>query len=126
MNEMEDNGSVTIWEAAAIRLLMLTGCRKNEIVRLKWKDVDIDAGEIRIADGKTGARLVPLSPAAADVLSGLPRKAKRPWVILGTRSRRHLGDLQPAWERIRDRAGLEERTDPRFAPLVRLARPGPR
>ena len=108
VNEMEVRGSVTVYEAAAIRLLMLTGCRKNEIVKLKWKDVDIDAGEIRIPDGKTGARLVPLSPAAAEVLSGLPRKAKRPWVILGMRSGGHLGDLQPAWERIRERAGLED------------------
>ena len=108
MNEMEVSGSVTIYEAAAIRLLMLTGCRKNEIVKLKWKDVDIDAGEIRIPDGKTGARLVPLSSAAAEVLSGLPRKAGRPWVILGTRSGRHLGDLQPAWERIRERAVLDD------------------
>ena len=108
VNEMEVRGSVTIYEAAAIRLLMLTGCRKNEIVKLKWKDVDIDAGEIRIPDGKTGARLVPLSPAAAEVLSGLPRTARRPWVILGTRSGRHLGDLQPAWERIRERAGLDD------------------
>ena len=108
VNEMETKGSVTVYEAAAIRLLMLTGCRKNEIVKLKWNDVDIDAGEIRIPDGKTGARLVPLSAAAAKVLSGLPRKARRPWVILGTRSGRHLGDLQPAWERIRERAGLDD------------------
>lgn len=108
VNEMEDRGSVTIYEAAAIRQLMFSGCRKNEIVKLKWKDVDIDAGEIRIPDGKTGARLVPLSPATADVLSGLPRNAGRPWVILGIRSGRHLGDLQPAWERIRERAGLDD------------------
>ena len=108
VNEMEAKGLVSVYEAAAIRLLMLTGCRKNEIVKLKWNDVDIDAGEIRLPDGKTGARLVPLSPAAAEVLSGLPRKARRPWVILGARSGRHLGDLQPAWERVRERAGLED------------------
>ena len=65
-------------------------------------------GEIRLPDGKTGARLVPLSPAAATVLSGLPRKARQPWVILGARSGRHLGDLQPAWERVRERAELED------------------
>ena len=44
VNEMEAKGLVSVYEAAAIRLLMLTGCRKNEIVKLKWKDVDIDAG----------------------------------------------------------------------------------
>ena len=108
VNEMEAAESVSVYEAAAIRLLMLTGCRKNEIVKLKWKDVDIDAGELRLPDGKTGARLVPLSPAAAEVLSELPRRERRPWVILGARSGRHLGDLQPAWERIRERAGLQD------------------
>ena len=29
--EMEAEGSVSVYAAAAIRLLMLTGCRKNEI-----------------------------------------------------------------------------------------------
>ena len=43
--------------AAAIRLLMLTGCRRNEILELRWEDVDLDAGELRLPDGKTGARL---------------------------------------------------------------------
>ena len=61
-----------------------------------------------VPDGKTRARLVPLSSAAAEVLSELPRKDRRPWVILGARSGRHLGDLQPAWERIRERAGLQD------------------
>ena len=61
LNEMEAEGSVTI-HAAAIRLLMLTGCRRNEIVALHWRQVDIEAGEIRLADAKTRSRLVPLSP----------------------------------------------------------------
>ena len=35
---------------------MLTGCRRNEILTLRWEHVDLDAAEIHIADGKTGAR----------------------------------------------------------------------
>ena len=68
LNEMEAAGSVSAYAAAAIRLLMLTGCRRNEIVTLRWEDVDLEAGELRLPDGKTGARLVPLSPVAARVL----------------------------------------------------------
>ena len=99
---------MSAYAAAAIRLLMLTGCRRNEIVTLRWEDVDLEAGELRLPDGKTGARLVPLSPAAAEVLSRLPRLADNPWVVPGSRPGAHLADLQPPWERVRKRAGLDD------------------
>ena len=38
---------------------------------------------LRLRDSKTGPRVVPLSPAAARVLAGLPRAAANPWVIAG-------------------------------------------
>ena len=62
--------------AAAIRLLMLTGCRLGEILTLRWEEVDLDARELRLRDAKTGSRVVPLSPQAVDVLSGLARAAQ--------------------------------------------------
>ena len=108
LNEMEATGSVSAYAAAAIRLLMLTGCRRNEIVTLRWEDVDLEAGELRLPDGKTGARLVPLSPTAAEVLSRLPRRTDNPWVIPGSKPGAHLADLQPPWERVRKRAGLDD------------------
>ena len=74
---------------------MLTGCRRNEIVELAWKHVDLEGGEIRLADSKTGARLVPLSPAAARVLEELPRIEGNPWVIPGTKPGRHPCRSQP-------------------------------
>ncbi len=108
LNEMEATGSVSAYAAAAIRLLMLTGCRRNEIVTLRWEDVDLEAGELRLPDGKTGARLVPLSPTAAEVLSRLPRRTDNPWVIPGSKPGAHLADLQPPWERVRKCAGLDD------------------
>ena len=108
LNEMEAQGSVSAYAAAAIRLLMLTGCRRNEIVTLRWEDVDLETGELRLPDGKTGGRLVPLSPVAAQVLSRLPRLAGNPWVIPGSKPGAHLSDLQPPWERVRRRAGLDD------------------
>ena len=78
LNEAEAEGSETLSAVTAIRLLMLTGCRLNEIQTLRWEDVDLEAGELRLPDSKTGAWMVPLSRAAASVLSALPRDRSRP------------------------------------------------
>ena len=108
LNEVEAEGSESLSAVTAIRLLMLTGCRLNEIQTLRWEDVDLEAGELRLPDSKTGARMVPLSRAAASVLSALPRDADNPWVIVGRKPSAHLTDLQHPWRRIRARAGLDD------------------
>ena len=100
--------SIRASAVAALRLLMLTGCRRNEILGLKWKDVDRKAGELRLRDSKTGARAVPLPPAAGTVLAGVPRVPGNPWVITGARPGGRLSNLNDHWLRIRARAGLED------------------
>ncbi len=45
---------------AAIRLLVLTGARKSEILTLKWNHVDTERGCLRLPDSKTGAKVIPL------------------------------------------------------------------
>ena len=60
---------------AAIRLLMLTGCRKREILTLRWADVDLKSRELRLRDSKVGPRVAPLSPSAVRLPAGLPRPA---------------------------------------------------
>ena len=77
---MEAEGAIQPFAAAAIRLLVLTGCRRNEILELRWDDVDPAAGELRLRDSKTGPRMVPLTPAVRDVLASIPRVA---WTIHG-------------------------------------------
>ena len=108
LTEMEAEGSLPFQAAAALRLLMLTGCRKTEIVALRWQQVDFEAGELRLVDAKTGPRLVPLSPPVRWLLLDLPRVRSNPWVIPGFRPGRHLSDLNHYWDRVRERAGLED------------------
>ena len=60
---------------AAIRLLALTGCRRSEILNLRWRDIGDDA--IRLSDAKTGPRAVPLGEAARALIESLPG-ARRP------------------------------------------------
>ena len=108
LKEVEWEGSERPSAISAIRLLMLTGCRKSEILSLRWEDVDLEAGEIRLRDSKTGARRVPLSPAAAALLAGLERMPGNPWVVPGRKPGSHLVEIDGCWRLVRARAGLED------------------
>ena len=92
---------------AAIRLLMLTGCRKSEILTLQWKHVDLEAGELRLPDSKTGAKVVHLGDPAISVIQGMQRNGDNPWALPGSKTGKPMTDLDYYWQRIRDRAGLE-------------------
>jgi integrase len=92
---------------AAIRLLLLTGCRKNEILGLRWDWVDNDRGLLRLPDSKTGARTVPLGAPALEILAGLPRREGCPWVLPTAKGEGHLIGLPRAWRKIAKTAGLE-------------------
>ena len=102
------DGAVSPYAVAALRLLMLTGCRLTEILTLKWDDIDRTAGEFRLRDGKTGARMVPLTPTAETVLAGIARVPRNPWVIVGKRPGTHLSTITAEWYRLRARAGLDD------------------
>ena len=91
---------------AAIRLLMLTGCRKSEILTLRWEHVDLEAGELRLPDSKTGAKVVHLGDPAISVLRGMPRNEDNPWVLPGRKTGKPMSDLDYYWQRIRHRAEL--------------------
>ena len=108
LSEVEAEGKVSASAVAAFRLLMLTGCRRNEIQTLRWEDVDLEVGELRLRDAKTGARSVALSPAARKVLATLPRLPDNPWVIAGPRPGRRLSNLNARWLMVRARVGLED------------------
>ena len=108
LNEIETDGSETLSAVTMIRLLMLTGRRLSEIQTLRWEDVNLEAAEIGLRDGKTGARMVPLSGAAVSVLSALPRPENNPWVIFGRKPGANLTDLHHPWRPIRARADLDD------------------
>ena len=93
--------------AAAIRLLVLTGCRRNEILGLRWDDLNFETGEMRLRDSKTGARMVPLLPKSVEVFAGLSRTPDNPWVFPGRKKGTRLVNLNDSWDRIRKRAGLD-------------------
>ncbi|MCY3981614.1 MAG: tyrosine-type recombinase/integrase [Alphaproteobacteria bacterium] len=98
---------VSVHAVAAIRLLLLTGCRRNEILMLRWKEVDLEARELRLEETKTGARTVALSPEAVAVLAAIPRVAGNPHVIPGRRLGAPLRNLNDPWKIVCRRASIE-------------------
>lgn len=108
LREMEGEGIELFSAIAAVRLLILTGCRLGEIMTLKWEYVDIPGKVLRLPDSKTGAKVVHLGQPAVEVLEKIERVEKNPWVIVGTKDGARLSDLQPFWQRVRARAGLKD------------------
>ena len=98
----------SIYQVAAIRLLLLTGARLGEILSLKWNMIDFERQMISLPDSKTGKKEIPLSKAAIALLHGLPKVADNEHVIVGRRDGQPMVNLRKPWTRLRDKAGLHD------------------
>ena len=65
-------------QADIIRLLLMTGCRKSEVLNLRWREVEGDT--LDLADSKTGPRQVLLSPEARAIIERQLRSGSS-WVF---------------------------------------------
>lgn len=92
----------------AIRLLMFTGCRRDEILSLKWSYIDFERGVMNLPDSKSGKKTVPLGKPALDLLATAQRYELNPYVIPGEKPGQHLVNIQKPWNRIRTAAGLSD------------------
>ena len=95
--------------ADIIRLLLLTGCRRGEIVNLQWREVGKDI--LELMDSKTGPRTVFLSPKAKAVIDRQPRPDS-PWVFPSPSNRekpRFVESVDRLWRIVvRKQAGIED------------------
>ena len=93
-------------QADIIRLLLLTGCRRGEILGLRWSEVRDNM--LALADSKTGPRQVPLNARARRILDRQPRGGS-PFVFLSPRDpSRPRGGTLSLWYRVRREAGIED------------------
>ena len=93
---------------AALRLLLLSGCRKNEILSLKWAYVDFEHAALRLPDSKTGAKVVPLGAPALEVLANLPHLPDSPFVFPASKGMGHHVGLPSVCRKVAGMAGLKE------------------
>jgi integrase len=104
----EKTGELGVYTAAALRVLMLTGARLNEILTLKWSFVRLDKECLFLPDSKTGEKTIRLGDAAIEVLRGIPRVEGNPFVMVGHIHGTHLVNLHKSWDLVRIKAGLED------------------
>lgn len=93
---------------AAIRLLIMTGCRLGEILQLQWANVDLERGLLMLPDSKTGAKAVVIGAPALEVLASVPRIEGCDYVIAGDKPGQPRSDLKRPWAMIRRAAGLDD------------------
>jgi integrase len=96
------------YPSAAIKLLLLTGCRRGEIVNLLWQHVDFERECLRLPDSKTGAKIVYLNAPARTLLQELPRMTANSRVFPGMRAESASAAIEKAWSRIRTSADLAD------------------
>jgi integrase len=93
--------------AAALRLLLFTGCRRGEILSLRWEHVDLERGLLFLPDSKTGRKPVVLGAPALAVLEGLAPRADG-WVISGWKRSQPLVELRGAFAWVCERAEIPD------------------
>ena len=94
-------------QADIIRLLLLTGCRRNKIVHLKRREVD--GNRLRLVDSKTGPRTVYLSPEARAIIGRRMMIAPGEYLFPSPRTPEHpISNDLALWYRIRREIGIED------------------
>ena len=107
LDAMETRGNNLI-PLDAIRLLALTGCRKSEILGLRWDHIDFERKCLRLPASKTGAKIVPLGDAAVAILARRVRIRDNPFAFPGGRDGKPFIGLSKVWRTVKHAAGLDD------------------
>jgi integrase len=80
-----------------IRALACTGCRRREIVNLKWTEVDAENSCLRLIDSKEGASTRPVGLSVIDALETMRSSTAGPYVFPGTQYGKPLIGFPKYW-----------------------------
>jgi len=109
MRTMVASAELSPGAANAIRLLLLTGARLNEVLTAKWEWLDAERCILALPDSKTGAKPVYLSDAALAVLDDQSSySASSSFVFPGAGAEGRMINLRKPWTRICARAELQQ------------------
>jgi integrase len=90
--------------SAVVRLIALTGLRRDEAAALEWTEIDLPGCCLRLQETKTGRSTRPIGKAACELLQSLPHLSER-WVF-PNRADAGRADLKGSIAKLFDEAGL--------------------
>ncbi|MEM7397299.1 MAG: tyrosine-type recombinase/integrase [Pseudomonadota bacterium] len=99
LKEVEENAELA-WTVGITRLLALTGCRRGEVIALKWSEVDFENSCLRLEDSKEGASVRPIGLPAIELLEARRKTATSDFVFPGKRGADTYGGLPRQWRRM--------------------------
>jgi integrase len=109
------NGGRTLYRrvnTAAVELLLFTGCRLSEVLRLRWEQVDFAEGTIALPETKSGRpQVVTMNAPVRQVLKELESAKASEWVLPSVSSVKRpisKAGIEATWHRIRKAAQLED------------------
>jgi len=89
--------------------LLSTGCRLNEVLSAKWRDVDIEKEVFTVRAKYNESKrlcLVPLSNSAVEVLNQLETQGKFEHLFINRKTGKEYTSINEEWMRLRMKAGL--------------------
>lgn len=109
----EKNLPANPYAIAALRLYLATGCRREELLQLRWDNVDADYRRFMIVNGKTGNRSVHIHEGASEIfrqLRAIPHVGDNPYVFVGEKPGSHIVNVKATHLKALDRAGIKDVT----------------
>lgn len=95
--------------ADLMRLALMTGMRKTEILNLEWRDIDFERGFITIREPKGGRdQVIPMNDSARSVLEQRKELVSNTYVFPGENGRRYRTSFDKPLRRIRKAAGIPD------------------
>ncbi|WP_371224217.1 tyrosine-type recombinase/integrase [Roseovarius sp. 2305UL8-3] len=86
--------------AEILRLIALTGCRRGEIINLRWSEVDIEGSCLRLKDSKEGASVRPVGLPVVDYLEAARLKRDGTFVFPGQGEDNAVGNFPQSWKKL--------------------------
>lgn len=86
--------------ADILRLIALTGCRRGEIVNLKWSAVDLEGSCLRLADSKEGATVRPVGLPVVEYLEKERPHRTGTYVFPGQDIDNAVGNFPQSWKKL--------------------------
>ncbi|MEP1229793.1 MAG: tyrosine-type recombinase/integrase [Litorimonas sp.] len=102
--------AVNVYFVALIKIILLTGARRDEIRTLKWEYINFQHKQLELPDSKTGKKVLPLGDVAIDILGSLPRQFDNEYVFCGHSVGRPMVNVRKPWLELIKLSGIEHVT----------------